>query len=326
MKKVRNKSIKLVVLGIISIMLLSGCGSETYENSNMAKSMDYSEDLGVYEDDCNNEEIVEGMDVAAGANSPVAPTSANQSVLTNRKLIKNITLTVETETYETLFASVDQQIEELGGYIEHLYAGDSSYEEATIIARIPSERLDEFVKHVEDSSNITQRNESVEDVTLNYADTEGRKAMYQAEQKKLIELVDKAETIEDIIVIETRLSEVSYQIEELESKLRTFDNLIDYSTVTLYIREVERYTPQVETGVFEKIKLGLNQNLYEIKNGTTDFLINFVVNIPYLLLWAVIIVMIIVTVKILSKKAKKKKGFRHQINIQEKEGNDEQSI
>ena len=40
-----------------------------------------------------------------------------------------------------------------------------------------------------------------------------------------------------------RLSEVRYQLESIESQLRTFDNRIDYSTVYLYIDEVEVFSP-----------------------------------------------------------------------------------
>ena len=55
--------------------------------------------------------------------------------------------------------------------------------------------------------------------------------------------------MEDIITIEQRLSDVRYQLESMESQLRSYDNRVDYSTVYLYIDEVEVYTPVEEETV-----------------------------------------------------------------------------
>ena len=68
-------------------------------------------------------------------------------------------------------------------------------------------------------------------MTLQYVDLESHKKALTTEQDRLIELMEQAETVEDIITIEGRLSEVRYQLESMESQLRTYDNKIDYSTV-----------------------------------------------------------------------------------------------
>ena len=65
----------------------------------------------------------------------------------------------------------------------------------------------------------------------------------------ILELLEKAGTVEDIITIEGRLSEVRYQLEAYASQLRTFDNQVDYSTVHINISEVERET-KVEPKTF----------------------------------------------------------------------------
>ena len=62
-----------------------------------------------------------------------------------------------------------------------------------------------------------------------------------AEQESLLSMMEQAESIEDIIAINEQLTDVRYQIESMESQLRTYDNQVDYSTVNLYIDEVERY-------------------------------------------------------------------------------------
>ena len=81
-------------------------------------------------------------------------------------------------------------------------------------------------------------------MTLDYVDVESRKKMLETEQQRLLELLETAESLDDILTIESRLTEVQYELDSKESQLRTYDNQIDYSTVYLDIDEVVRYTPQ----------------------------------------------------------------------------------
>ena len=213
-----------------------------------------------------------------------------------RKLIKTVDLNVETESYDTLVAGLESQIAELGGYIEYQYqyngSGYSNYQEtryANMQVRIPVNRLEEFIVRVGEQSNITNKEERVEDVTLRYVDLESHKNALMTEQERLLDLLTVAETVEDIITIEQRLSDVRYQLESMESQLRTLDNQIDYSTINLSIREVKRLTPTQEKTVWDKIKNGFSESIYNVGHGMMNFFIWFVVNIPYIVIWAVVI-------------------------------------
>ena len=156
--------------------------------------------------------------------------------------------------------------------------------------RIPKENLDTFLSEMDEQSNIVSRSESVSDVTLQYVDLESHKKALLTEQSRLLELMEQAETVEDIITIESRLSEVRYQIESMESQLRTYDNKIDYSTVYLSVDEVERYTPGDDISTGERIREGFLDSLRGVGNGFKNFGIWFVINLPYLIVWAVLIV------------------------------------
>ncbi len=142
-------------------------------------------------------------------------------------------------------------------------------------------------------------------MTLQYVDLESHKKALTTEQDRLIELMEQAETVEDIITIEGRLSEVRYQLESMESQLRTYDNKIDYSTVYLNIDEVERYTPTEEVTTGERIRDGFVDSLKGVGRGISNFAIWFVVNLPYLAVWAVIIICIILVVRLVIRKLEK---------------------
>jgi len=138
--------------------------------------------------------------------------------------------------------------------------------------------------------------------------------MLEEEQERLLELLENAETIEDIITIEGRLSEVKYQLESMKSQLRTFDNKVTYSTVHIYIDEVKELTPVVEQTAGERIAEGFAESLRDIGEGFKEFFIGFVINIPYIIVWAVIIVIMafvaIKVIKVIEKYSSRKSEER----------------
>ncbi len=100
-----------------------------------------------------------------------------------------------------------------------------------------------FLSQVAENGNITSRSEQETDVTLDYVDLDSHKAVLLAEQERLLSFLEQAETVEEMIMLESRLSEVRYQIESMERQLRTYDNQVEYSTVYLSITEVVELTP-----------------------------------------------------------------------------------
>ena len=177
---------------------------------------------------------------SSGADKVTESQSASEQN-TARKLIRNASLSVETKEFDAFLASVEEQVIALGGYIESMdtYNGsrysytqyNSAVKHSNLTARIPQKNLNQFLDAVSEAGNVTNRNESVEDVTLTYVDMESRKKSLQTEMDRLQEFLEKAETLEDIITLEDRMSTVRYQLESMESQLRTYDNMVDYSTV-----------------------------------------------------------------------------------------------
>lgn len=246
------------------------------------------------------------------ADNTVSEEGAAAATATERKLIRNVDMDVETREYDKLLTSVENQVTELGGYIESMdaYNGSTYYgyratRNANLTIRIPKDRLDDFLDTVSDLGNVTNRSENVQDVTLTYVDLESHRDALQTEQERLLQLLEQAESVEDIITIEQRLSDVRYQLESMESQLRSYDNQVDYSTVSLYINEVEVYTPVEEETTWERISTGFVDSLKSIGEGLKEAAIWFVIHIPYLVIWAVVIVIIILILKKIKKRTKR---------------------
>lgn len=233
-----------------------------------------------------------------------AITVMNTGTSPTEKIIRNINMAVETQTFDELIQTIDQEIKQLGGYVESSnLSGKRLYSNAnrngSIIARIPKNKIDEFVGIIKDSSNVVNESESAKNVTLDYIDTESRKKALEIEQERLFAILEKAEKLEDIVTLESRLSSIRYELQSYESQLRMYDNQVDYGTVTLQVEEVERITPVSEEKITfsDKIKNGLSDTFYNISEGIKNFTIWFVVNLPYLIIWAVIIIAIILIVR-----------------------------
>lgn len=256
----------------------------------------------------------------AGSGSKAEVTVEESEIFDERKLIKTVNMDVETKEYDKLMTELKNQVSQLGGYIESMdtYNGSSysyyrSSRSANMTIRIPKDKLDGFVDTVTGISNVVRRSDNVEDVTLAYVDMESRKKALETEQDRLLELLQRAESINDIIVLEERLSDVRYQLESMESQLRTLDNQVDYSTVYLDINEVQELTPVVEQTPVERIGEGFVESLQDIGDGAVDFAVWFVVNIPYFVVWAVIIIVIVVIVRACCKKRKAKKMLKSNV-------------
>ena len=251
--------------------------------------------------------------------------SSNEDVSTNRKLIKTVNLTAETYEFDDLVATVEHRVTVLGGYIEnasiHTKYDDLKY--GNFVIRIPVKKMDSFVTEFSEMSNITDKDSSQEDVTLSYVDLQSHKEALLAEETSLLNLLENATSIEDIILLQERLTNVRYQIESMESQLRTMDNLIDYATINLYISEVETYTPMETPSMGERISEGFMDSIDEVVEGGKNLIVFLIVNSPFFLIFAVIVLIFALIIRWIVKfsikkieKADEKKRLEQQIKMQ----------
>ena len=115
------------------------------------------------------------------------------------------------------------------------------------------------------------------------------------------------ENMEDLLAIESKLSDVRYELENYGSQLRLLDNQIDYSTVNVDVDEVERVTDTGEKSFFGEIKDRFGNSLYTVGRDIRGFVIVVLGSLPILIVWAVIIVIAVLIVKKIRKGRKKKK-------------------
>lgn len=264
-----------------------------------------------------SQEAVLSQEVSNPATDPAR--TSDEAAPVERKLIRNVSMHLETREFDALTKSISDAVTFFGGYMEQsdvsgnsLYWSDErSSRCSNLTARIPENKLDAFLTEVSGQGNVTYKNESVQDVTLQYTDITSRKKTLQMEQDRLWELLEKAESIDAVIALEARLSEVRYQLESIESQLRTLDNQIVYSTVYLSIQEVQVLTSTDPDTIPVRIQKGLSRSFNTLKISSVDFLVWFISSLPILAVFAVLVFIAVIILKkpLKRRKTRKQKGM-----------------
>ena len=288
--------------------------AETYAaaGNHEAAPEDFSADSGSAE---LSQEAVLSQEVSNPGTDPARTSDETSPAPVERKLIRNVSMNLETREFDALTKSISDAVTFFGGYIEQAdvsgnslyWSGERSSRYSNITARIPENKLDAFLTEVSSQGNVTYKNESVQDVTLQYTDITSRKKTLQMEQDRLWELLEKAESIDAVIALEARLSEVRYQLESIESQLRTLDNQIVYSTVYLSIQEVQVLTSTDPDTIPVRIQKGLSRSFNTLKISSVDFLVWFISSLPILAVFAVLVFIAIIILKKPLKRCKTRK-------------------
>ncbi len=299
------------LLSVLMLIQLTSCGAANDADMS-ADTMEFSStEASLYGVAAYDEKV---YDAYYDYDSSVSYETGNvQNDLSERKIIKTASVSFETKTYDYFLTVLSSFIQEYGGYVQSEQSyGSDTYSNSTrntyMIIRVPLETYDTFMNEACKIGTVTYKSEDSSDVTMSYVDTESHIKALETEYDALLTILEKAEKLEDVISLQSRISEVTYQLENYKSQLRKYDDLIAYCTVSIDVHEVERETPNVKEMTFgEKITSGLQETFEEMAEDMSEFAIWFITSLPYFVIWAVIILAIVIIIKILIARYKKHK-------------------
>ena len=330
-KHMKNHSVRLLALATTGLLLISGlaaCGAGASKSAYVSETMAAASG-GMYGEEAAAEEAV--ADSAAnmkmnrvaalqesgdtGADSTGADGQIDTSAIPDsRKLIRNVDLSFETTDFDTFVQDIQSKTTALGGYIESSDLSGNAYTDrhryAYFTLRIPKPQVDTFLSFAEGEANLTRKYENTQDITLQYYDTESRKKALQSEYDRLLELMAKAESVDAVIAIEQRLSEIRYQLDSFESDLRRYDNQVDYSTITVNVSETTVLTASEKSGFWNRVQANLESNLEDLCDAAIGFLIWFLSSLPVLLALAILFFIIYRVVKRIRSRKKSRKAAK----------------
>ena len=292
---------------------LAGCGASnnsaaTYDMAaGAAQNAPAAEPMELYEE--------MGYDTVGYSGAESNSTSGVSLPTDGRKIILNASLTIEALDFDATCTALLQALKDAGGYVSSTDLYSPSYEgarrHATYELRVPAIQYESFLQDAGSAGNLVNKQESTEDVTRAYVDVEARLKSLRMQEERLFEMMEQAGELETLLAIQNQLTEVQYQIESYTSQRNTYDDLVSYSTVTVFIEEVRVFTEAPVT-FGDRVAEAFRGSWRDFGDGVQDFAVGFIYFLPTLLVLCVLAAILIPVVRAASKRSRARLAARRQ--------------
>ena len=279
----------LLSLAFLFALCLSACGAGGDSSAAMQSSAPAAGGESV------------SMDMNTSAEAGEAPREPGGSIYTGEdaKVIRTASLYLQTTEFDATVQALDRLVDEHGGYYEKAatesggYYSTSASRSGYYTIRVPKEQFSDFLSVVGDVGHVVSRTVDADDVGEAYYDAELRLATLETKHERLLALLDQAEIMEDIIALESALSDVEYEIQQYTSTLDRYDALIDFSTITLELQEVARVTesPSETDSLGTRIARGFSQGWTNFCDGMGDLAVWIAYHFVGCLIFAVVVIL-----------------------------------
>lgn len=303
----------LPALLLVLCLALSACGSAGLSSASGNKANGESFDFQAPQASAAPSEMPAPMPDAPG----MADGSFSESgggYYDNTKIIRTAELVLQTTDFDGAVAALDDLVLNRNkGYYESSdfsyggYSG-SGERQASFTVRVPKENFDAFLSAVGDVAHVVSRNTGVQDVGEAYYDAELRLSTLKTKHERLLTLLEKAELMEDIISLESALSDVEYEIQLYTSTLKRYDGLIDFSTISISLREVVRVSDTVTEVDPLSARLGsaFSRGWHSFCDGLADFALWCAYHFMGILIFLAAAAVVVVALLRLRKRRRKK--------------------
>lgn len=285
-----------MALTLMLVLSLAACGS-SYKNGSEATMPMAPMEAPM------TEEMEGSYDASYGDSAMGSP----MDVLADQKLIYTANLSLETTSFDEAVKALTDLTNDCGGYFENSTVGDrgSGYSWANYTIRVPAKQFQSFLDQAGEVAHLTWCNTNQENITEVYYDTQGRLETQKIKLERLQELLRQAKAMEDIISLESAISETEWQIDNLSGTMRHYDALVDYSTINVDLNEVYRLSnTEIAPLTFgQRLGNALSEGLRNFGDGMEDL----AVALAYSWLWIVLLAVILIAVWNVVRKVRRKR-------------------
>lgn len=306
-----------LLLALVLALLLAGCGASKAAGG-ASDSMAASEPEAGYWS--NNSKSDDSYD-EDGYDAEGEPAAASDPASRPVKMIYNGYMEMQTQDFDAAASGIEALVRELGGYFQQSSVsnrGSSSYRYGSYTIRIPAAQFEAFFQRAGQLCHVTYTNTTADDVSESYYDTEARLETARIKLERLQQLLAKATSMEDIITIESAISETEWDIENLSGTLRHYDALVDYATVNVELSEVYQLSGQDKAVTTFGGRLG--QSFVNGLRAVGSALEDFAVWLAYSWVWlAVIAAAAVIVIRIVRRRGGGKKKLLHKGKAQKED-------
>lgn len=179
---------------------------------------------------------------------------------------------------------------------------------AHLTLRVPNNNFDQVMEQLQALGKAKNVQTGTDDVTMQYIDLESRLKNQKVQEERLREILDMAETVEEVLEVERELNRVRGEIETMTAQLNHLKDQVSFSTINLTIREETIPTEKISSGPFEN----LGNRIGEAFVGSVNFILNavsymiiaFSALLPILIVLGIVVAIILLLVRSLIKRNK----------------------
>ncbi len=307
------KRLSIVLLVIAMLVSLCACGAKSVSATEAAAPMEAP--AAMY-DSASFEEA--GYGGFAAQNEAIEAEGATAPEMDPEKIIYSASATVETTDFDATITALSELIAQYEGFVESSSSSSGNYYQksrgtasrsASYLIRIPSKHFNTLMGSLSTLGNIPYSNTFTENISAQYYDVQARLTAYETQETRLLEMMAIAESVEDIILLEDRLTELRYNIESLQSTINNWDRQVSYSSINLDIEEVRVYSPEPQISYGQELWMALKNALKNTGDFFKDLLVFIVASLPAIV---IITVLAVIFVPVIKKRRAKRRAKREE--------------
>ena len=322
-----KKQYKLIGMIVIAMLMLSACSSAP-NNSQMSGMMvteQAAEDVAWSVEapaSFDGEFATESSMVAFGGGDyggalPVSmPPTMTQSAISTDQIVYTADVQLISQEFAETMDALDDLIARYNGFIEYSTRENTfnGVRFSTTHIRIPAESFHLAMREVEGLAEVRLSTTNAENISAQYADVQGRLASLRTQEERILAFMAEAEKVEDLILLEQRLSEITFAIENLTATRNDMDSRLAFSTIRVFVSETEQVMIQATSSITDAGNVFVN-SMRVLRNVAVGFVLLLVAVIPWLIVVAVVATPVVMSIR---KKRRKKSNILPSTSVSEK--------
>ena len=274
---------RFITTFLLVVLLLAGCGADVKYADPVAfdgiTTNGISSSSSINNDDYNYTETEDNK----------------QDTLSSEKIVYTCSLRIETTSYTEDLKYIHDTVKAYNGIVEYESETDSNYQwyyldsvkttgtlRNHITVRIPADNYESFLNFVGSTGRVVGKESRADNISQSYYDTTSTIPSLKIQEERLLSMYEDAYTIEDMIMVENRLTEVQSQLNLYQTRLANMDTDVQYATVNIELTEVVQYTPTVEEDTFwNRLSDTVSDTIKEFLSTLEDLLFLCIRVLPY---------------------------------------------
>jgi outer membrane murein-binding lipoprotein Lpp len=276
-KKLFYVLVILILAAFSSSIILAGCASSKASESGAP----LSKEANTVQDASKVVEAAQTTAAGTAQGEQAAQQDQNQSgsnlPVIQPKIIKSAAASIEVAkgTFEENMVKVTKIAELMGGYVSNTESysdADGKLTSGRIVIRVPGEKFNTAIDEIKKAGELKSISISGQDVTQEYVDLGSRLKNFEAQEKVLLDLMNKSTNVKDSIEVQKELSNVQGEMEVIKGRMNYLDNMVGFSTIDVIVAEPAVAPPVQGGGFVNAIKRGA-EGAIKVLNGLAFFLV-----------------------------------------------------